>query len=87
MFRIYIHSFDGALIERSTSDNPATALATFAGFVNDTTRDSTKTLAVLSYNSQQLFIHRFDRADGMPESLRGRLPTLEQVIDAHIAAI
>lgn len=87
MYRIYIRTFDGALSERSTSDNPSTALATFAGFVNDTTRDGTKTLAVLAYCSRPLFMHRFDRADGVSESFRGRLPTLEQVIDARIAAI
>lgn len=87
MYRIYIRTFDGTLNERTTSDNLSTALATFAGFVNDTTRDGTKTVAVLAYCSYSLFMHRFDSADCVSDSFRGRLPTPEQVIDAQIAVI
>lgn len=80
LYRIYIRTFDGAITERSFTLNPATALTIFAVFVNDTTRDGTKTLAIMTYDNHHLFLHRFDRADGMHDSLRGRLPTYEEVL-------
>lgn len=76
-FRAYLRTFDGAVSQKTLTNDPAAALAAFEALVNRTDLDGQKISAALTGDSKQIAYHRFDRQPGDADYWRDRIDQIE----------
>ncbi len=73
MYRAYLRTFDGKIVEKTNTQSQNVARAAFAALVERADLDGQKLAAALTYCNRQLAFHRFDRAHGDADYWRGQL--------------
>ena len=73
MYRAYIRTFQGAIVDKTITPSAEVAAKAFAVMVNNTELDGQKFAAALTYQSRQVAFHRFDRHPGDADYWRDRL--------------
>ena len=73
MYRAYLRTFDGKIVEKTNTHSQDVAREAFAALVERSDLDGQKLAAALTYANRQLAFHRFDRHPGDADYWRGRL--------------
>ena len=73
MYRAYLRTVDGKIVEKTNTQSQDVARAAFAALVDRADLDGQKLAAALTYANRQLAFHRFDRHPGDADYWRGHL--------------
>lgn len=84
MYRVYLRKHDQTVEDMFRTENPDEAQQRFADMVNSNHYNGLKMGVVLSYNSQEIAFHRFDRYPGQADYWRDNLDSIEMPVPEDI---